>query len=325
MLSRCALFTYVVVIALSSLCLRIFHLAWSLPEYPMNNHTMTNLDGEVPEQMYALSHFKRTDSVITIGGNVGRACVFIDKIVDRPENSACVEPIYATTLAQNKKDTSSKFKIIDGILERRKGGEGQHANLSADGSSVIWMLPRGLAASVVDKWQPGAVQAKSFDIDIKQYNVALIDCEGCYCFVTKDFPEIFAMRAIIIEWDGPRCIQEQLLESGFIEVDGSLPGAGTPKMSVWVRSSECGFWCRHIAWLESNGLQFCFTVGRLLQMNSMRTWRAAFILFVYPMLIAWTAAIMFQTRLKISRVVAILSGTTMVTFLVFCSGSVAEL
>merc|ERR1719215_73495 len=98
-----------------------------------------------------------------IGGNVGRACVFIDKIVESPDNSACVEPIpaHAATLAQNKRDTSSKFKIIDGILARRSGA---HATSSADGSTAIWMVPKGIAAKVVEKWEPGAVQAKSFDM-----------------------------------------------------------------------------------------------------------------------------------------------------------------
>eukprot|EP00929_Paragymnodinium_shiwhaense_P076742 TRINITY_DN39506_c0_g1_i1.p1 TRINITY_DN39506_c0_g1~~TRINITY_DN39506_c0_g1_i1.p1 ORF type:complete len:337 (-),score=21.52 TRINITY_DN39506_c0_g1_i1:188-1198(-) len=218
--------------------------------------TFWNVDREMAEQAYLWAHLQASDTVLGLGGNVGTNCVFVDHMVLDPTASTCVEPVpaVAAKLRANKEQSGAGFEVLEGFLSRTR-------------TEDVWIVQTGLAARMVPEGTPGAIRAATKNAKLDRYSAAVIDCEGCYCSVADEFPELFEYRLMVVELDAPdkgctRRFQEQLFEHGFKRIDGSLPGSGTPRMGVFVNRRELGFVDAHLAWQLAHGVQLCATIRK---------------------------------------------------------------
>lgn len=226
---------------------------FSFPQYMLLARlgAALNLDREEAEQAYLWAHMKANDAVLSIGGNVGTTCIFVDKLASDPSRSVCVEPNSVTQkqLEQNKKHFDSKFEILGAILSRPAGPD-------------IGFVDNGIMAHVAALGETPEFMVKQVDRDLSGFNVLVIDCEGCFCNFVKEFPEVLEnARVIINEYDG-LCdydFDAYLYERGLPRIDGSLLtfGAYHPRHDVYSREMFAG---RRAFW--SHGVQLALTVRK---------------------------------------------------------------
>jgi FkbM family methyltransferase len=172
---------------------------------------------EKPERIGILRNLKKNDRVLEIGANRGGVTEVIAQIVE-PKNFVTIEPsrkacIYLEKLS-NK--LGKKFNIFNGVLNNglESGGlecsDGDDDHMYAD--CKLSDFPKNTDNITFEKLQ------KKYNIN---FNVLVIDCEGCYKKILEDMHNKQTFKnidKIVIEWDG-KFMEDILLQNGFLLVD----------------------------------------------------------------------------------------------------------
>eukprot|EP00927_Polykrikos_kofoidii_P023233 TRINITY_DN21461_c0_g1_i5.p1 TRINITY_DN21461_c0_g1~~TRINITY_DN21461_c0_g1_i5.p1 ORF type:complete len:381 (-),score=22.49 TRINITY_DN21461_c0_g1_i5:535-1614(-) len=184
-----------------------------------------NVDHEISEQVFLWAHLRRDDAVLSVGGNIGGTCLFIDRFVyhSARKSSLCVEPNPLTwpILLQNRHLSGGRFRTETRILTRPTRG-----NLS--------FTSRGIGSRIAGPGDHVDFEVPTVDLNLSEYTAVVADCEGCFCRLFKEFRELLATRLIIIEKDGD-CdynVDAFIAQHGFAKVGGSWFGF-SPRHDVY--------------------------------------------------------------------------------------------
>lgn len=158
----------------------------------INNGT---LNEEYIEQLLSIIIIEPTDTVLELGGNIGRNSCVISKILNNSENLLVIEPgeeIY-NQLKENRDLNNFNFKIENTAI------------------SKTYLIHKGWTTKSVedinnieDEWK--LINTISWtDLQNKynmNFNVLVVDCEGALYYILKEEPEFLKnFNKIIIEND----------------------------------------------------------------------------------------------------------------------------
>tara|TARA_A100001015_G_scaffold308367_1_gene405884 strand:- start:1576 stop:2475 length:900 start_codon:yes stop_codon:yes gene_type:complete len=149
---------------------------------------------EFPEQKMAVEFLTGKEKVLEIGGNIGRNSLIIASILENKKNLLTLEsnPHIGNQLNENKNINNLNFNVEVSALSSSKliqsiiGWETKISNT----------LPHGFC------W----VNTISYNELLNKYNInfdtLVLDCEGAFYYILKDFPNILDnIRLIIVEND----------------------------------------------------------------------------------------------------------------------------
>lgn len=176
----------------------------SLHNYIALNHG--NMKDEYPEQLMAIKYIKPTDTVLEIGGNIGRNTCVIASILDDDSRLLSLECSheYAKQLEENKIQNFFNFNIENSALSKL-------ALIQKDWNTYIseTVLPGYTKVNVI-----------TFD-EIKSkyglnFNVLVADCEGALYQILKDEENFLEnIETIIIENDFTDYTKKQFVDDIF--------------------------------------------------------------------------------------------------------------
>ena len=159
---------------------------------------------EYPEQVMIASHLKASDTVLEIGGNIGRASCVIAQILDDDRRLVSLEsnPLHVQQLAENRDLNGFHFQIEPAALSRR---------------SLIQTGWDTLASDVV---LPGYFKVKTIDwATLRQkynliFDVLVADCEGALYYILQDEPTLLAgFKRVIMENDYHEISHKQAVDN----------------------------------------------------------------------------------------------------------------
>ncbi len=173
---------------------------------------------ECGERLNAFYNIDKTDVVLEIGGNIGSTSLIIaDKLLNS-QNLVVIEPSEkaSTILQQNKDKHNHHFSIFKGCLSKVPLYE----------KKTYWWWFDYLEVTDNPKLQKigsnpiHTITYQQLQERYKlQFTTLVIDCEGCYQQIFKDFPEILQqVDKILIEWDG-EFLEPLLISHKFTKVD----------------------------------------------------------------------------------------------------------
>ena len=188
---------------------------------------------ERPDQLLIFDHVKAEDRVLMLGGNIGSACIALDRVVSHGKHVACVEPNekLIATLRENREQTNSSFHVVNALLTRNPGpiymrvcngvGDGTCSVATSSGlrSNAFALAERAMGAlglirgswvgvPTKDLW---ALESEMFHK--QKFTFAVVDCEGCFCSFAEEYPTFLEqLRGLIVEVDGIRCDYDALLK-----------------------------------------------------------------------------------------------------------------
>jgi FkbM family methyltransferase len=153
---------------------------------------------ELPEQRMVTEHVRPDACVLELGGNVGRTALVIASILNDSHNLVTVEPVTEmfTYLQQNRDVNKLSFHIEPTPLSRRRlyhiGCDTFAEEL--EGKEFI-VPPNGTLLTTSTLHQFRSRYPLPFD-------TLMIDCEGAFYWIVKDYPNIMnGIHTIIIEND----------------------------------------------------------------------------------------------------------------------------
>lgn len=177
-----------------------------------------NFSYEKAERIGVWRNLEKNDVVLEIGGNIGGVTELIAKTID-PKNFVTVEPnsesceqlkILANKIGKN-------FNIFNGVIYD------EVSKLECVAKSNITTFSECNPINCTNS--TNSTNNKSFEEIQKlynlQFNVLVIDCEGCYesLFNYLHLKKLFkGITKIFIEWDGT-FMEDLLLENGFMLVE----------------------------------------------------------------------------------------------------------
>ena len=169
-----------------------------------------SFDDELIEQEFCIKYLNPNNNILEIGSNIGRVSIVIShilksgtgKLVTLETNSQIFK-----TLIENKKNNNLDFIAINKALSKRDISQIMYGNNwcsypTNDMSNSKRFKHLQNKVEHIDKI--------SFE-DLKnktnvEFDTLVIDCEGAFYFILKDFPEILDdINLIIIEND---CVEE---------------------------------------------------------------------------------------------------------------------
>ena len=163
--------------------------------FNMKNQKILNTSYEKKEQQYLKSYIKSDDIVLSLGGNIGTSCILVDKLTDGI--NVCVEPNkkIISTLEKNKKINSSRFKIINGIISKKK------RKLITNDSDKL-----GLASYTVKERSSKGEIINNYNFnklnEEYKFNTLFADCESCLPLFFTEYPEsLNSFKKVIFEMD----------------------------------------------------------------------------------------------------------------------------
>ena len=180
---------------------------------------------ELPEQQMVAMYLKGNESVLEIGGNIGRNSLVISSILMRINNKRFVvfecDKNIAKELTENRELNKKKFNIENSALSKRK------------------LIQKGWNTIVSDKLLPGYknINIITYDEIKKKYNIVfdtlVLDCEGAFYYILIDMPEILENIKLIIMENDYRNIDhknyiDSILKSNNFYVDYTQSGGWGP-------------------------------------------------------------------------------------------------
>ena len=156
--------------------------------YDENDNIIDIKNIERTEQDLANKYIERNDIVLELGARYGTVSVIINNKLDEEnkEKHYVVEPDSNVweALERNKLNHNSKFKIIRGIISKKKHKLSEHSNY---GTQTI-------------ECDEGDINI--YDIPEESFNVLIADCEGCFEEFYNEFPDfVNNLDKIILECD----------------------------------------------------------------------------------------------------------------------------
>lgn len=154
-----------------------------------------NTNYEKKEQQYLLSYIKSDDVILSLGGNIGTSCILVDKLTDGI--NVCVEPNkkVISTLEENKKLNSSRFKIINGVISKKKR---KLVLIDSDdlGLASYTVKEKNSKGQIIDNYD-----FNKLNKDYK-FNTLFADCEACLPLFFTEYPEsLNSFKKVIFEMD----------------------------------------------------------------------------------------------------------------------------
>jgi len=193
------------------------------------NNTVYSSEHELAEKAYLWAHMRRDDRLLVVGANIGSSCIFADRLLTRSAASLCIEPqpdIFLR-LAENIEDSRARISISNALLSRRLHGQ-------------VGFVKQGIMSHIARPGEKFTSLINTSDADLSDYNVVLMDCEGCFCDIFEDFPELMKARMIILELDDLGLCnydyKAMLRDHAFKRVDGSIESiSGEPFHAVYMK------------------------------------------------------------------------------------------
>jgi hypothetical protein len=156
--------------------------------YDMDNNIIDIANVEHDEQNLVHKYIVSNDIVLELGARYGTVSVIINNNLNNINKYKhyVVEPDNNVwdALEKNKLNHNSKFKIIKGIISKKKHSLTNYSNYGT----------RAL------KNDNGNI--KIFDIPDEKFNTLVVDCEGCFYEFYNEFPDfVNNLDKIILECD----------------------------------------------------------------------------------------------------------------------------
>jgi len=205
----------------------------------LNSGTMMD---EFPEQCMALEFLTGDETILEIGGNIGRNSLIMSSILDDCKRLVVLEcsPAIASELQSNRDRNGCNFHVEPAALSAKQ--------LVQKGWNTIPSeeIPEGYTR--VPTLTYSELQTK-YNLT---FDTLVLDCEGAFYYILMDFPEILtSVKTIITENDyrnmeHKKEVEHVLLEKGFVSIykeDGgpAAAAAGFQELDnfyqVWRRPS----------------------------------------------------------------------------------------
>ena len=147
---------------------------------------------EYPEQLMAMKYIKETDTVLEIGGNIGRNSCIIASILKDDSKFVTLESSeeYAKQLEENKKQNFFNFHVENSAI------------------SKVPLIQKDWVTYISEIVFPGYIKVNTItfkELEDKYnltFNVLVADCEGALYQILKDEPDLLKnIETIIIEND----------------------------------------------------------------------------------------------------------------------------
>ena len=151
-----------------------------------------SFDDELPEQTMAATYLRGKESVLEIGGNIGRNSLIIASILKDSKNLVVLEsdPYISNQLKENRDINGLYFHIESAALSKRK--------LIQRGWDTI------VSNDVLEGYNPVTTITYSELMDKYKipFDTLVLDCEGAFYYILHDMPEILdGIKLIIMEND----------------------------------------------------------------------------------------------------------------------------
>lgn len=176
--------------------------AYESVEYFQNLHEIhekvinVDMSGELPEQEIIFKYLPRNAKVLELGGNIGRASIVINKILENPKDHVVLEsdPDIANELIKNRQANHCQFIVVNKALSKtpmiQKDWNAKNVK------STIEPLPEGW------KHVPTITMEELIRRYPIRFDTLVADCEGCLEPIFKSYPYILdRIHTIIIEND----------------------------------------------------------------------------------------------------------------------------
>jgi FkbM family methyltransferase len=153
-----------------------------------------SMNDEIPEQEMALRYIKPTDSVLEIGGNIGRNSCLIGTILDDDRRLVVLEsnPNHARELIHNRNRNGFTFHVEPSALSNVKliqKGWDTYVHTTPDIPAGFIPVPTIKLSDLRAKYQ-------------QKFNVLVADCEGALYQILQDEPSLLdGIETVIIEND----------------------------------------------------------------------------------------------------------------------------
>jgi FkbM family methyltransferase len=154
------------------------------------NNKLSPLFWERPEQYYIIKYVEPDDCVIELGGRYGVSSYCIQNKLKNKELHLIIEPDKSiiTTLHKNIKNNSMQSTVFNGLISKNNK----------------CLKQQGLGTFSYN-CKKSNIEIKSiYDVELGcRFNTMVIDCEGCFIDVFKDFKNYILQNItkIIIETD----------------------------------------------------------------------------------------------------------------------------
>jgi len=172
-----------------------------------------SLNSEIPEQLMSVKHITPDSVVLELGGSIGRNSCVINSILDTKTNHVVIEPSTRelSMLQQNRDSNNFGFFI-------------ENSAISKDPLySLGWYTYR---TQIPDSVEVNTINYDNLLVKYKlKFNTLVIDSEGHFVGMLKDFPNILdGIKLLIIEHDfnteDDLCYFKKLMtQSGFTMKD----------------------------------------------------------------------------------------------------------
>ncbi len=163
---------------------------------------------EYPEQLMAIKYIKETDTVLEIGGNIGRNTCIIASILNDDSRLVSLECCneYALQLEENKNQNFFNFNIEKSAL------------------SKVPLIQKEWNTYISELVFPGYTKVNTITFDeIKnkynlKFNVLVADCEGALYQILKDEPNLLEnIETVIIENDFTDYSKKEYVDEMFLK------------------------------------------------------------------------------------------------------------
>jgi len=168
-----------------------------------NSDIESRINIERPEQELIVKYLPTECCVLEFGGESGTTSLLINKIIKDPNKHVIIEPSFNSIIKLNKTAEiyNTKYKIVHGFIGKNR-----------EIHKKLW--PECEISKMYDLKEINKLVDENFD-------VLVIDCEGAFYNILKEFPEILDnIKLIIIENDGPHenipYIRETIKKNNFI-------------------------------------------------------------------------------------------------------------
>jgi FkbM family methyltransferase len=153
------------------------------------------LEDELPEQEMAFRYIQPSDTVLELGGNIGRNSLVISKLLDDSSRLIVLEcnSEICNKLIENRELNNEKFHILNAALSARR------------------LIQRGWNTIPLEEDLPvpeGFTEIRTIHLDQllqkskTPFNTLVADCEGALYWILRDFPSFFThFQKIIVEND----------------------------------------------------------------------------------------------------------------------------
>jgi len=147
---------------------------------------------ELPEQKMAVRYLKGTESVLEIGGNIGRNSLIISSILKDPSKLVVLESDtdISIQLTKNRDINGLNFHIENAALSKRKLIQKEWDTIVSD--------------TLLKGYKPVSIitYAELMDKYKIQFDTLILDCEGAFYYILQDMPEVLnGIKLIIMEND----------------------------------------------------------------------------------------------------------------------------